>query len=317
MKTFHPASHVFGPVASRRLGWSLGVDLVLPKTCTLDCRYCECGFTNQLTLERKEYVSAGEVIRELEQVIPTVGYCDVVTFSGSGEPTLSCSIREVSQTIKSLTNKPLVLLTNGTLLHKDDIMDDLRYIDVMIPSLDAADERTFRAINQPHPALQFSEYIRGLRQLKQVFAGKVWLEILLCRGYNDSRDHLDRLRNEIHRIHPDAVQLHTVFRPSSDPSILPLTPAELHMIADILEIVPQQTATWESAYPDELTDEDIRERVLSVLRRRPCTVRDLSTGFRLPAAKINSILNALLSEHIICSSDKDGLVFFHNVQKLR
>ena len=175
-------NYLFGPVPSRRLGISLGVDLVPMKTCTLNCVYCECGRTTHLALERKEYVPFDAVKEELTHYFSHNPGPDYVTFSGSGEPTLNSRIGDVVHSIKNQTSDiPIAVLTNGTLLFQKQTCDDIRDATVVIPSLDAATEKVFRKINQPHPQLKIDTIIRGLVQFRKDYSRQIWLEIFRRR----------------------------------------------------------------------------------------------------------------------------------------
>jgi wyosine [tRNA(Phe)-imidazoG37] synthetase (radical SAM superfamily) len=181
--------HLFGPVPSRRLGMSLGVDLIPKKVCSLNCVYCEVGKTTNLTLERKEYVSVEAVKAELKHYFNHNSFAvpDYITFSGSGEPTLNIYLGEILQFIKE--NKPdipIAVLTNGTLLYKEEVRKSLLQADVVLPSLDAATEPVFKKINRPVKDLNISECIQGLIEFRKEFSNKIWLEIFILPGYNDN-----------------------------------------------------------------------------------------------------------------------------------
>jgi wyosine [tRNA(Phe)-imidazoG37] synthetase (radical SAM superfamily) len=304
---------IFGPVASRRLGQSLGIDLVQHKTCTLDCRYCECGPTTLLTMERSEYVPLNELLSEIRARLPQLeGQLDHVTFSGSGEPTLSTSLGAVTAEIKRLTQTPVALLTNGTLLHHPDIISEISAIDILIPSLDAADAQTFRLLNRPHPDLDFELYLSGLRSLRTVFHGKIYLEILLCRGINDSIDHLRLLNDEVHRIRPDAVQLNTVIRPGTDLSAKPLSEAELNDAARFLDFkiqLPLLSGQTYHTQPIGLPP-DLAQRVMAVLSRRPSSAKDLADGLNQNQTEIQAILDRMLDEKRIQIIPGDNKLFY-------
>jgi wyosine [tRNA(Phe)-imidazoG37] synthetase (radical SAM superfamily) len=303
--------HIFGPVASRRLGRSLGVDLVTYKTCTLDCLYCECGYTTSLSIKRKEFYPTEEVLAELETTLPELSRrLDFVTYSGAGEPTLSIAIGMVTTKIKLLTSTPVALLTNGTLLYRQDVLNDITEIDVVIPSLDAADETTFKQLNRPHPEVDFQTYLNGLRNLKRIYKGKVWLEILLCKGINDSLEHLKLLKEEIERINPDAVQLNTVYRPGSSEAAIPLTDKELQAVAMELGITSQPLAQpLYETIKEEITSE-LKDRVLQVLMRRPCTIMDLAKGLSWSLSKLIPLIETLIRQKLVDTTTKDGYVFY-------
>ena len=208
--------HLFGPVPSRRLGISLGIDLVPMKTCTLDCIYCECGQTTDLTIARGEYVPLESVKAECRHYLDHHPVPDYVTFSGSGEPTLNCHVGEVIRFIQSREQQvPVAVLTNGTLLGDPRVRDELKEAAVVIPSLDAATGRVFRKINRPHPRLDVNTFIDGLVRFRRDFSGQVWLEVFIVPGLNDTLAELTALKQAIAKIAPDRVQLNTLDRPGT------------------------------------------------------------------------------------------------------
>jgi len=168
--------HVFGPVASRRLGISLGVDIIPFKTCSFDCIYCECGKTTHITLERKKFVDPGKVLEEIKNAInpelhPRIDY---ITFSGAGEPTLNNDIGHIITSIKSFTTIPVAVLTNGALLYMKEVREDISNADLVLPSLDAATPAIFSTINHPHPELDIQTVINGLIAFGNEFKGQIW-----------------------------------------------------------------------------------------------------------------------------------------------
>ncbi|MGD9233771.1 MAG: radical SAM protein, partial [Desulfobacterales bacterium] len=197
---------LFGPVPSRRLGISLGIDLVPMKTCTLNCIYCECGKTSHLTLERKEYVSFEAVKKELTHYLANHAQPDYITFSGSGEPTLNSKIGDVIRFLKDrVPDVPVAVLTNSTLFFQKQVRSDIENAMVVIPSLDAATKKMFNKINRPSPLLQVDKIIDGLIQFRQEYTGKIWLEIFIIPGMNDTITELTALKQAIEKIRPDQV----------------------------------------------------------------------------------------------------------------
>ena len=230
-------NYLFGPVPSRRLGISLGVDLVPMKTCTLNCTYCECGRTTNLSLERKEYVPFEAVKEELTHYFSHNPRPDYVTFSGSGEPTLNSRIGDVVHFIKSQTSDiPIAVLTNGTLLFQKQACDDIRDATVVIPSLDAATERVFRKINRPHPQLKIDTIIRGLVKFRKGYSGQIWLEVFIVPGLNDTEQELTALKRAIEEIEPDRIQLNTLDRPGTVPTIHAATWKELEQVLNFWQL---------------------------------------------------------------------------------
>jgi wyosine [tRNA(Phe)-imidazoG37] synthetase (radical SAM superfamily) len=208
---------VFGPKRSRRLGRSLAVDVIPRKTCPLDCVYCELGRTNHLTVARKEYVKAEAVLEELRVVLMNQREAvDHITLSASGEPTLNTKLGEIIREIKGMTAIPVAVLTNGVLLFREDVRRDLLQADIVLPSLDAASDHVFERINRPHGKLDLEEIIEGLVAFRKEFTGKIWLEILLVRGINDTPEELSLLKSAADRIRPDIIHLNTVVRPPAE-----------------------------------------------------------------------------------------------------
>ncbi|MCK4523195.1 radical SAM protein, partial [Candidatus Aerophobetes bacterium] len=162
---------IFGPVPSRRLGFSLGVDTIPFKTCSLNCIYCQLGRTINKTIQRKEYIAADDILREIEEVLREGKRIDYITFSGSGEPTLNSEIRRMISRVKELTSIPLAILTNGTLLYRPRIREDLMEADLVIPSLDTVTQEIFEMVNRPHPSLKIDEIITGIDSFSQEFNG--------------------------------------------------------------------------------------------------------------------------------------------------
>lgn len=215
-------NHIFGPVPSRRLGLSLGVDLVRHKTCSLDCIYCECGPTTHLTCQRKAYVAFDAVKAELAHYFENHPDPDYVTFSGSGEPTLSPDIGRVIDFIKEKKpNVRVAVLTNATLLSDPDVRADLARADMVMPSLDAVTPETFEAINRPEGKINIIEVIDGLKTFAESFKGALWLEVFILPGVNDGKEELETLGAIIRDINPDRVQLNTLDRPGALPGLNP------------------------------------------------------------------------------------------------
>jgi len=177
--------YIYGPVPSRRLGFSLGVDLVPYKICSLDCIYCQLGRTVRKSIVRKMYTQKNDVLGEVKEVLDSNQLIDYITFSGSGEPTLSSDIGGLIREIKAMTSTPLAVLTNGTLLFREDVQKDLMEADMVLPSLDAASFEMFQKINRPHRALKIDLIIDGLKRFREIYKGQILLEIMLIKGFND------------------------------------------------------------------------------------------------------------------------------------
>ena len=206
--------HIFGPVPSRRLGRSLGVDVVPFKTCTFDCIYCQLGRTTNRTVERREWVPLDAVVDELRGKLALRP--DYITIGGSGEPTLYSRIGELIDGIRSMTDIPVAVLTNGSLLWKQDVRNDLRKAHVVIPSLDVGDNVLFQVVNRPHPAITFERLLDGLAAFRQEFQGEYWLEVLLLAGYTAIEAEVKKIAKRTAEIGPDRVHLNTCVRPPAE-----------------------------------------------------------------------------------------------------
>jgi wyosine [tRNA(Phe)-imidazoG37] synthetase (radical SAM superfamily) len=271
--------HIFGPVNSRRLGLSLGVDLVPHKTCSFDCIYCECGKTTSLTCERREYVPTDEVIRELELFLTPLPKLDFITFSGSGEPTLHSGIGKITDYIKkAFPRYRVALLTNSLLFTREDLWKEVLLMDVIIPSLDAVSEDVFKKINRPCRAASVTEIVEGLKIFRKIYTGQIWLEIFIVPGVNDTPQEISLFRAAVRDIKPDKVQLNTLDRPGSEKWVKPAS-------RDALEKIRQELG-WPAEIAGDATvqskgETSTKELILNMLSRRPCTVEDLSavTGF--------------------------------------
>ncbi|GAG86110.1 unnamed protein product, partial [marine sediment metagenome] len=225
--------YLFGPVPSRRLGMSLGIDLVPHKVCSLNCIYCECGSTTNLTIERKEYVPYNEVIQELKRFLSDNPALDYITFSGSGEPTLNSCIGDILKYIKqNYPDIPVAVLTNGTLLNDKQVRWEILDADLVLPSLDVASDLSFRKINRPFNSLNIEDYINGLCEFRKEYQGKIWLEVLIIPGYNNSKEDLKLLKEVFNKIKPDSIQLNTLDRPGVIPGLKAAGKEELEQIAD-------------------------------------------------------------------------------------
>ncbi|MCD6385812.1 radical SAM protein [Candidatus Sumerlaeota bacterium] len=273
-----PYKYLFGPVASRRLGLSLGVDIIPFKTCTYNCVYCECGPTTRLTVERRSWVKPEEVLAEIEHFLARQIPTDFITFSGSGEPTLNKDIGWLISEIKKRTNIPVSVLTNGSLLWDESVRQALYSADLVIPSLDAVSDAVFKRINRPHPALNINTIIDGIVTFRREFQGNLWLEILLCKGINDASDEIERLADAIQRINPDKVQVGTVVRPPAVPGIKPVDKEFLedvvNQFGDKAEIIGLPAGSKKTS-EKIVSDNDI----INLLRRRPTTAEELGRAF--------------------------------------
>jgi wyosine [tRNA(Phe)-imidazoG37] synthetase (radical SAM superfamily) len=270
--------HVFGPVASRRLGISLGVDIIPYKTCSLDCIYCECGRTTHLTVQRKHYIDPQIVLEEIEEIIAAEKHIEYITFSGSGEPTLNKDIGKIILGIKAMTSIPIAVLTNGTLLYLKEVRHEISSADVVLPSLDAVTPGIFSSINRPHPELDINSIIQGLVDFKKSFKGEIWLEVFIAKGINDSDRELAILYRTVKKIRPHRVQLNSLDRPPAVEGIQPADMATLERIQEqwrdlTVEIIKRIRKRDEIA----AFSFNLENNILNTIKRRPLTIDDLET----------------------------------------
>lgn len=312
-KNINKFRFVFGPAPSRRLGFSLGLDLVPPKTCTLDCLYCEVGPTTVRTIERFDMNIADDVLAELEAYLGSPHPAlDFITLAGSGEPTLNAEIACIIAGIKDITSVKVCVLTNGTLLFDAEVRRDLLGADLVIPSLDAVFPETFRNLNRPHPAMDIETVVRGLSEFRDEFSGLFWLEILLVRGINDSEEELAGLRKAAEMIRPDKIQINTVYRPPADKSAQPLNEGELDRIKKFFGSKTQVAGGFEKKRPEK-TRGGTREEILQLVGRRPCGVKELASALGLPREEVRTIVQKLRSDGMILQEVHAEDIFFRRV----
>ena len=289
--------HLFGPVPSRRLGASLGVDLVPHKVCSMDCVYCECGATTRLTLERAEYVPTAEVLAEIDDCLAAIPRPDYVTFSGSGEPTLHSGLGTVVRHLKDRWNVPVALLTNASTLSRPDVREEIRPVDLVVPSLDAARPDSFQRINRPHPDLRCADIVAALEQFRSEYNGKIWLEIFVVEGINTDAAEVEALRLAVARIRPDKVQLNALDRPGTEAWVRKPAAAVLESLAAALGHPDVELVTRFRTRADAgAFRADLAEAILEMVARRPCTLEDLSASFGLRPSEARKYLDILEAE---------------------
>lgn len=310
--TFIMYKFLFGPVPSRRLGISLGVDLVPHKVCSLNCVYCECGKTTKLTNERMEYVPVDKVLKELDHFFKNNPDPDYITFSGAGEPTLNSGLGKVLDIIKRRKpDIPVAVLTNGTLLNDAGVRKELMKADVILPSLDSALDDTFQKINRPYHELKTDKIINGLVDFRKEFKGKIWLEVFILPGYNDDTRNLDALKQAILRIKPDLVQLNTLDRPGTVEDLKPMTKSGLQKIIEYWQLDNVEIIASAPERKDIISyRKDTETAILETISRRPCTIEDMAKTLGMHVNEINKYLGVLENENKIESKKLERGVFY-------
>ena len=285
--------HIFGPVPSRRLGRSLGIDTIPFKTCSYDCIYCQIGSTSHKTIDRQAYIDPEVILGELEEKLKLNP--DYITLSGSGEPTLYSRLGELIEGIKKRTDVPVAVLTNGSLLWDQDVRDDLRFADLVVPSLDAVDAESFAKVNRPHPDISFKKMLDGLIAFRNGYRGQIWLEVFVCKGIDLDRE---LLKKYIILIQPDKIQINTVTRPPAEQFAQRVSRDELEAIANLFD--PPGEVIAEFKRSTQSTDSDLCvQSVMEMLRRRPCTLDDTANGLNIHRNEAIKYLDALLQRKSI------------------
>ncbi len=301
--------HLFGPVNSRRLGLSQGIDLLPPKTCNFNCIYCEINKAPQLSCERGEHVPTETIIAEIDEMLQDaqrVRDLDVFTITASGEPTLHTGIGTIIHHIKEKTDKPVAILTNGSQLYRKEVRQDLLAADIVIPSLDAARPESFRRVNRPAKcSADLETIIKGIADFSREFSGEVWLEILLVENINDTPEDITALQNAIARISPTRVQLNTVARPPFESFARPLTRRRMEEVkreiesryngpVDILagsrdnEI--SDSGKGREGALESISAAQAEDEIIEMLLRRPCTATDIAATLNMDAERASGIL---------------------------
>ena len=302
--------YIFGPVPSRRLGRSLGVDLVPFKTCTYDCIYCQLGRTTNKTVQRKQWVPIDAVINQLKAKLDFNP--DYITLSGSGEPTLFSQLEELISRIKSITHIPVAVLTNGSLLWLPEVRDSLKPADLVIPSLDAGCNQMFQYVNRPHSDISFSRMLEGLVKFRDEYTGKYWLEVFLLAGVTTVETEINRLINCINAICPDKVQVNTVTRPPAEDFVERVPEERLKAITSRLYRNAEVIADYDSIHRQQDFSAR-REDVLTLLQRRPCSVEDIAAGLGLHRNEAVKYVEELLSVGRIEAKPQNQQLYYKSV----
>lgn len=291
--------HVFGPVPSRRLGYSLGVDIIPPKYCTYDCIYCQIGKTTDKGIGRKSFCDPGLVADEVARRA-TSTRVDVITFSGSGEPTLNSDLGTMIRKVKERVATPVAVITNGSLLYDRGVRSDLAEADLVLPSLDAVTEEVFQRVARPHPLLDIKKIIGGLKEFSSGYAKPIWLEIMLIKNVNDDPDELRRMVEIVSGLGVDRIQLNTVTRPPSEQAACRLEEEELKEICKLFgprcEVICSFEKTGEMPAQGDWT-----EIILETLKRHPLTLADVVKTTSLSRLQARTRLKAMEDKGLVRS----------------
>jgi wyosine [tRNA(Phe)-imidazoG37] synthetase (radical SAM superfamily) len=266
--------YLFGPVPSRRFGRSLGVDLTPYKTCSQDCLFCQLGRTTHKTIRRREYVPLHSVLEEISDWLKTDGKADYITLSGSGEPTLHVRFGEVLEFIRSNSQLPAVLLTNGSLFQLPEVQHAASRAHIVKISLSAWDQASYVLVNRPNPNLRFDQVFDGQKAFRNRFGGEIWMEVFLIEGMNSAPAHVARIARLAEQIRPDRIHLNTAVRPPAEAFVAPLSREKLASLAPIFHPIAEVIAEFQAKQEGERHGS--LESIYRMLERRPCTADEIA-----------------------------------------
>ncbi|MFH1476504.1 MAG: radical SAM protein [Verrucomicrobiota bacterium] len=309
----HDFKYVFGPVPSRRLGRSLGIDLVPFKTCSYDCIYCQLGRTTNKTVERREYVPLKAVLAELRRKLELCRP-DYITLSGSGEPTLYAPMGELIRGIKKITKIPVAVLTNGSLLWDRDVQDALLLADVVVPSLDAGDDSAFQYVNRPHASITFAQMVGGLVAFRKRYSKTIWLEIFLLGGATAIKTEVSRIAKIAKHVRPDRIQLNTVTRPPAEDFAFPVPSARMQYFCRAFGKKAEVIAEYHGKTGKAIVMPD-NDDLLALLGRRPCTLKDIADGLNLHPTQVAKALEHLRDDGKIIEQRVEHRIYYEPVKR--
>jgi wyosine [tRNA(Phe)-imidazoG37] synthetase (radical SAM superfamily) len=289
--------YVFGPVPSRRLGQSLGIDTIPLKTCNWNCVYCQLGRTRPVVNDRRNYFPAADILAEIRQALSAhePGQIDWVTFVGSGEPTLHASLGQLIREVKTLSDLPVAVITNGALLYEPLVRQELAAADAVLPSLDAGTADLFRCINRPHPTITFERLLSGLSAFRQEYTGKLWIEVMLVSGLNDTKLALHRIAELLRPIAPDEIHISLPTRPPVETWVQPPDEERIQRAITIFGTIARVLNPTEGSF-DLGSEDSIVESVLGIISRHPMRQEELEVALGQWAPdKVNKVLATLES----------------------
>ena len=303
-----PYKYLFGPVPSRRLGLSLGVDLTPYKTCSFDCIFCQLGRTTNKTIERKEYVPTPAVTEELHDWLENDGRADYITLAGSGEPTLHSAFGELIDSVKSVTTFPVALLTNGSLLGDSDVREAAARADVVKVSLSAWDQFAFEHVNRPHPDVTLRSIVDGTWMLREMLAGELWIEVFIAWGMNSVPKDVSKIADLIKPLRPDKIQLNTAVRPPAESFVEAAPEEHLLKLADLFEPAAEVIADFASSGAPLVAANE--EGVLGMVARRPCTMDQIVGAFGLHRNELSKYIGKLMRTGQIETRSERGETYY-------
>ena len=301
-------TYLFGPVPSRRLGRSLGVDLIPFKTCTMNCRFCQLGDSERALSERAEYVPMDDVLAELSYWLKDDGEAEHITLAGSGEPTLHTRFNEVFRWAKEQTSITSVLLSNGSLFYLPEVRAGAAQADKVKVTLSAWDEVSFQQLHRPAPGVTFKQLVAGERAFRKEYHGELSVEVFIAGGINSSISNAQKIAKIVDSINPDRIDLNTAVRPPADSGIQAVSPDQLTELASLFGPKAAATASFKKQH---ITVSKVApETLLSLIQRHPATANQLARDFNVPLASIVEIVESLVREGALFSEFRENETYY-------
>jgi wyosine [tRNA(Phe)-imidazoG37] synthetase (radical SAM superfamily) len=303
--------YVFGPVPSRRLGKSLGIDPIPLKTCNWNCVYCQLGRTSPLTLERGDFAPRQVIVFEVEKALRYLhsGEADWITFVGSGEPTLHRDMGWMIRQVKACSDLPVAVITNGSLLFLQEVREELSAADAVMPTLDAGNDWLYRLINRAAPRFSFDRLVQGLIQFRKMYSGKLWVETMLVGGMNDTESVLQEIALILESVRPDLVHITLPVRPPAEAGIRPADEMGLERARTILgEVAP--VSIPEAAEAQALRVGNLSEIILSIVTRHPMQEKELIILLnRWSTEEVLAAISELVDKKQVFIKERNGQTF--------
>ncbi|HRX25798.1 MAG TPA: radical SAM protein [Aminivibrio sp.] len=299
---------VYGPVPSRRLGESLGISPIPKKTCNYSCIYCQLGRTDRMTNRRSEFFPLQEIVDEFRTALTCGASFDAVTLVGEGEPTLYSRIGDLITEMKKYTEKPVAVITNGALLYEKSLREELSHADIVLPSLDACDERTFRTINRPWTGLTFEKCFRGLAGFSREYTGELWIETMVIDGINDDDESLHRMKDLLKEVRYSRLYINTPVRPPAEENVRPVPPETMDRAVRILGGISIDQLVSVGFFSSEKDDYNA---VLGIIRRHPMNQFEIGTFLKTRGnAEAEKVLSRLNEDPAVQGVEYKGFVTY-------
>lgn len=305
-------SYIYGPVPSRRLGRSLGVDLVPFKVCSYDCIYCQLGRTREKTIEQRPYIHARKILDQFDQKLKSNIHADYITIAGSGEPTLNSEIGPIIRGIKKTSAIPVAVLTNGSLLWKKEIRESIMEADVIMPSLDAFDQNGFERINRPHPDIKFEDMLEGLICLGNEYAGEIWLETFVLEGINATEKDAKKFGNLIKKVNPKKVHINTAVRPAAETYANQVSQKDLAVFCECLGVNAEIITPFIASKNNEKAEIDLENNILALIARRPCTLDDIASSLNVHRNEVLKFITPMVKKRSIKTTKKGAEIYYES-----